>query len=103
MRSRYTPHARWYVGEHRFVPPANLRRALCRFLQIGEHPSRMAFRLYFGKDVLNLAVLSNDERGPDNAHDFLTVHILFLKHTEGVSDFLVGIRQQREGQLKFIL
>jgi len=57
----------------------------------------MAFRLDFGKDVQDFAVWSNDERGPDDTHDFLAVHVLFLHHAKRVCDFFIGIRQQGEG------
>jgi len=63
----------------------------------------MAFRFYFGKDVLDFAIGADDEGGPDDAHDFLAVHVLFLQHAERIGDFLVGIRQKREGQLEFLL
>src|SRR5258708_7580877 len=81
----------------------SLRRALRRFLQVSQHLSRMAFRLYFGKDVLDLPVGPDDERRPHDTHHFLSVHVLLLKHTEGVGDLLVGVGQQREGQLEFLL
>ena len=80
-----------------------LRCAFGRFFQVRQHFSGVAFRLHLGKDVLDLAVWPDDERGPDDAHDFLAVHVLFLQHAEGVGDFLVGIGQQREGQLEFLL
>src|SRR5437879_622083 len=52
-----------------------LGRAFRRFLQVSQHLSRMAFRFYFGKNMLDFAVGPDDERGPDDAHDFLAVHV----------------------------
>jgi hypothetical protein len=63
----------------------------------------VTFRLHLREDVLNLAIRTDDERGPDDAHDFFAVHVLFLQHAEGVGDFLVGIGQQREGKLELLL
>src|SRR5580658_1076973 len=80
-----------------------LRCTLRRFFQVSQHLSGMALSLYFGKDMLDLAIRSDDERGSDDAHDFLAIHVLFLEHAEGIGDFLVRIRQQRERQLEFLL
>ena len=63
----------------------------------------MAFGLYFGKDVLDLAVGPDYECGAGDTHYFLAIHIFFLNDAVGFGDFLVGIGQQGKGQLKFIL
>ena len=63
----------------------------------------MAFGLHLGKDVLNLAVVADDESGPGNAHDFLSVHILLLPDSKGLGGFLVGIGEQGEGKAVLVL
>ena len=63
----------------------------------------MAFGFDFGKDVQDSAVRSDYESGANHAHDFLAVHVLFLHHAKRVCDFFIGIRQQGEGQLEFVL
>src|SRR3984885_9412435 len=82
---------------------AALRRTFGRFFQVNQHLPGMALRLYLGKDVLDSAVRPDDERGPDDAHDLLAVHVLHLQNAESVGDLLVGIRQQGERQLEFVL
>jgi hypothetical protein len=63
----------------------------------------MAFRFYFGKDVLDLAIGADDKRSPDDAHHFLPVHVFFLQHAECVGHFLIRICQQRERQVELVL
>lgn len=63
----------------------------------------MAFGLYFGKDVLNLAIGSDHECSAGDPHYFLAIHIFFLDDAVGFGDFFVGIGQEGKGELKFIL
>jgi hypothetical protein len=63
----------------------------------------VAFGFHFGKNVLDLAVGADDKGGPDDAHHFLPVHVLFLQHAECVGHFLIRICQQRERQVELFL
>lgn len=63
----------------------------------------MAFGLYFGKDVLDLAIGSDYECSAGDPHDFLAIHVFFLDDAVGFGDFLVGIGQERKGELELIL
>src|SRR5271166_1729328 len=91
------------AARKRAAGTAALRCTLRRLFQVCQHFPSVAFRLYLGKDVLDLAIWSDNKSGPDDAHDFLAVHVLFLEHAEGVGDFFVGVGEEREPQLEFLL
>ena len=67
----------------------------------------MSFGLYFGENVLNLAVRSNDKSGAGDAYHFLAIHVLFLQHAVSRRGFFVGISKEAEWKtvllLKFLL
>lgn len=63
----------------------------------------MAFGLHFREDVLDLALGTDDESGANDAHNFFPVHVFFLKDTERVGYFFVGIGEQGKGETKLIL
>lgn len=63
----------------------------------------MAFGLYFGEDVLDFAVGSDNERGAGNTHHFPAVHIFFLHDAVGFGDFLVGICEQGKWEFELFL
>lgn len=63
----------------------------------------MAFGLDPRKNVLDFAIGTNDESGADDAHHFFAVHIFFLKNAECVGDFFIGVSEEREREVKFIL
>ena len=62
----------------------------------------MAFGFYFREDVGDLALSVDHEGGAFNAHHFLPVHVLFFDHAEGVADFLIGIGEERVGEVVFL-
>jgi hypothetical protein len=61
----------------------------------------------FVEDVLDFPVRRDHEGHAGNAFEYPPVHALVFDHTERVTDFLVGIGEQRKGQvilfLKFLL
>lgn len=63
----------------------------------------MPSRLYFLVDVFDLAVGSDDERRPRDALNDLPVHVLVLDDTVRFAHFLVGVTQEREGQVVVLL
>jgi hypothetical protein len=63
----------------------------------------MAFGFYFGKDVLNRAVGSDDESGAGDAHDFLAIHVFLLDNAVGFGNLLVGVSEEGKWKLEFIL
>ena len=58
----------------------------------------MPIGLHFLKNVLDLAVWTDDERCPGDARYLLAVHVLFYQNAVGNGDFLVGVGQQGKGQ-----
>lgn len=63
----------------------------------------MSFRFHVVEDVLNLSIRADYEcRTPDPLDD-PPVHILVLDHPESLADLLVGVGEQRVGQVVFIL
>ena len=63
----------------------------------------MAFGLYFGEDVLDFAVGSDDECGAGDTHHFLAVHIFLLHDAVSFGNLFVGIGQQGKWQFELIL
>ena len=63
----------------------------------------MTLRIHLLKDVLNLAVRTDDEGGACDSPDLFALHIFFFHHAEGLGHFLVGIGEQAEWQVKFLL
>jgi len=56
-----------------------------------------------GENVAGFCRRANYERGPNHAHDFLAVHVLFLHHAKGITDFFIGIASRGEGQFELLL
>ena len=69
-------------------------------------PLQYLFGVTFGldllKDVFDLAVRTDDERGSRYTHHLLAVHVLFLDHAVGVADCFVRIGYQRKRQVIFL-
>jgi len=63
----------------------------------------VALGLYFGKDVLDFALGSDDEGGAGDTHYFFAVHIFFLDDAVGLGDFLVGIGEEGKWEFEFFL
>ncbi len=57
----------------------------------------MPVRLHVFEDVLDLAVGTDYERSPGNAHHLLAIHVLFFHHAEGIGDLLFGVGKQSKG------
>ena len=51
----------------------------------------------------DLSFLVDDERGPLDAHVFLSIVNFFLPHSIGFDDFLVRVREQRKVQVELTL
>src|SRR5579859_4407947 len=62
---------------------------------------RMAFDFDVGEDGLDRAGLVDDERGARNAHVFATHELLQLPDAVPVGHGMVGVGQEREGQMVF--
>src|SRR5438046_419366 len=60
-------------------------------LQRREHLFGVSLRLYFGEDLSDTSVRSDDEGGSHNAHPFLAVHVLLLVDTVGLRGFLIDV------------
>ena len=73
------------------------------FFQVGKDFDGVAFGFYFGEDVLDFAVRSDDEGGAGDTHHFFAVHIFLLEDAVGFGDFLVGVGEQGKGKLELIL
>src|SRR4029077_20178195 len=84
-------------------PPAFPTSLGRRFFQIRQHLHGVPFRFHLSENALNLAVRSNDKRAPGYAHHFLSVHVLFLQHTECLGYVLVGIGKQAERKVILLL
>ena len=67
----------------------------------------MAFRLDVVEDLSDLAIGSNDERGPGNSLHLLAVNIFFFDYAKLITNFLIRVGEQRVWQvvlrLKFLL
>lgn len=61
----------------------------------------MIGRVYFADDVLDFAFFINDNRGPDNAHVFFTVHRFFAPSAELLDDLVSGIGDKGEWEFEF--
>jgi hypothetical protein len=60
-------------------------------------------RLHVVEDVFDLAVRPNHERHPGNAFEYPPVHGLVFDHAKSLTDFLVSIGEQREGEVVLVL
>ena len=63
----------------------------------------MAIRLDVIENVLDLAVRTNHEGSPRDAHHLAPVHIFFFHHAELAGNFLLWIGEQRVRQAVFVL
>ena len=63
----------------------------------------MSLRLHFLENVLDFSIWPNNERRPRHAHHLLAIHVLFLHHSEGLGNFLLGVSEEGEGQVLFFL
>src|SRR5277367_3748522 len=69
-----------------------------KFFDSGKNLFGVSLRLYFGKDLQQLAVGTDEKGGPLNPNHFLAVHILFLENIKLFADYFVyickeGVRQ----------
>lgn len=62
----------------------------------------MALGFDSAKLLFDIPVL-NDERAALDAHDFLSIHVLFLHYPECRGELLVGVGEECERQLELLL
>jgi len=65
-----------------------------------EHGFRVTFDCHFRENLAYDTVLSNDESCALETHDLFPVHILFFVNAISLSHFLVGVGEQRHGQVE---
>ena len=63
----------------------------------------MPFGFHVVEDVFDLAVGTDDERGPRDPFEDFAVHVFVFDHAEGIADLLVGIGEQGVGQVVLVL
>jgi hypothetical protein len=56
-----------------------------------------------GEDAGDLALGINDEGSALDAHHLFAVHVLLFDHAVGVADFLIGVGEERVGQVVLVL
>jgi hypothetical protein len=80
-----------------FSPRLRSRRLHCR-----QNLLCMPFRLHFGEDLCDFAVLIDQERGPLDSDRLLAVHILLFEDAERFTHFFVFIGEERVRKAIFI-
>src|SRR5271170_5754474 len=84
----------------RVAPEA--RALAMEFFDSGKNLFGVPLRLYFGKDFQQLAVGTDEKRGPLNPNHFLAVHILFLENIKLFADYFVYICKEGVGQVELL-
>src|SRR5271163_191447 len=65
----------------------------------GKHLFSVPFRLYFGEDLQQLPIRTDEEGSPLNPNHFLAVHILFLENVKLFANYFVYICKEGIGQV----
>src|ERR1700733_9545759 len=69
----------------------------------GENFFGVSLRLYFGKDLQQLLIGTDEEGGPLNPDHFLAIHVLLLENVKLFADYFVYICKEGVGQVVFLL
>jgi hypothetical protein len=68
-----------------------------------EHFGGVAFHLYLGEDLLDLAVPVDHKGGALNARELLAIQILFFPDAVVLGHLVVNVAQQSKWQVVFLL